>query len=46
MTLEIEISREHKEHGMLELEVTLFDEDYVEKNNPLFFDDGVRPSRR
>lgn len=30
------ISREHKEHGMLELEVTLFDEDYVEKNNPLF----------
>lgn len=30
------ISREHKEQGMLELEVTLFDEDYVEKNNPLF----------
>ncbi|MCD0122880.1 hypothetical protein HK187_00005, partial [Streptococcus agalactiae] len=28
------ISREHKEQGMLELEVTLFDEDYVEKNNP------------
>lgn len=30
------ISKEHAGHGMLELEVTLFDEDYLEKNNPLF----------
>lgn len=30
------ISKEHAGHGILELEVTLFDEDYLEKNNPLF----------
>ncbi|MCK1257295.1 hypothetical protein MX075_05470 [Streptococcus uberis] len=30
------INRENLSHGMLELEVTLFDEDFIEKNDPLF----------
>ena len=30
------ISRENKGCGLLELEVTLFDEDYLEKKNPLY----------